>query len=206
MNEHFHPEFGYFCPTPRFRRDLRVAFVAFTSGAALSAIAVIAVSTGDREVHTASAAGVEHSLVLEAKTRANGKQGYVETSRFKQEAAQSKHEEETKPTHPSTPITATLGSRTAQTTEKLRQARRSVSDNGSLLARVPLGRRESHEEASSTGARTEISDSSQIPLAPRVADTHAHGNGASERTSTIVVRKEESGSGELGRRRTVFWD
>jgi hypothetical protein len=38
----FHPEFGYFCPTPQFRRIIRVACRATGFGVALGALAVLA--------------------------------------------------------------------------------------------------------------------------------------------------------------------
>ena len=34
---HVHPEFGYFCPTPRRRRELRVAIVSILFGAIIGA-------------------------------------------------------------------------------------------------------------------------------------------------------------------------
>ena len=45
----FHPEFGYMCPTSRFRRTLRVSLVAAVIGAAAGAIGVVATAErGDR--------------------------------------------------------------------------------------------------------------------------------------------------------------
>ena len=40
----FHSEFGYMCPTPRFRRILRVSFVAGLAGALAGAVGVIALA------------------------------------------------------------------------------------------------------------------------------------------------------------------
>jgi hypothetical protein len=39
---HFHPEFGYVCPTPRFRRAVSVSFVAGSLGLLVGAVGVIA--------------------------------------------------------------------------------------------------------------------------------------------------------------------
>ena len=40
-----HPEFGYFCPTPRMRRELRVAVVSILAGMAIGA-AIMAIHAG----------------------------------------------------------------------------------------------------------------------------------------------------------------
>jgi hypothetical protein len=56
--KYLHPEFGYLCPTPRFRRDLRVAFFTIVLGAGIGAVTVVVPSAANREVHTASAADV----------------------------------------------------------------------------------------------------------------------------------------------------
>jgi hypothetical protein len=40
----FHSEFGYMCPTPRFRRVVRVTFVAGVAGAIAGAVGVIALA------------------------------------------------------------------------------------------------------------------------------------------------------------------
>jgi hypothetical protein len=54
LTQHFHPEFGYFHPVPRLRRELRLALAAFASGAALGAIAIVAVGASHREDAIAS--------------------------------------------------------------------------------------------------------------------------------------------------------
>lgn len=41
----FHPEFGYFCPAPRMRRELRVAAVSLLAGMAIGA-AIMAIHAG----------------------------------------------------------------------------------------------------------------------------------------------------------------
>jgi hypothetical protein len=40
-----HPEFGYFCPAPRARRELRVAVVSILAGMAIGA-AIMAIHAG----------------------------------------------------------------------------------------------------------------------------------------------------------------
>ena len=55
LGQHFHPEFGYFCPAPRLQREVRVAFFAFLIGAAIGAVSVLALSANDGDADTASA-------------------------------------------------------------------------------------------------------------------------------------------------------
>jgi hypothetical protein len=47
-DRYFHSEFGYFCPAPRLRRELRLTCYAGLFGAALGAASVIALSRIDR--------------------------------------------------------------------------------------------------------------------------------------------------------------
>ena len=68
MSPHFHPEFGYFHSLPRFRRDLRVAFAAFASGAALGAVAILAVHVSYSEPESASAVDVLDNVAVTAET------------------------------------------------------------------------------------------------------------------------------------------
>ncbi|MEA2989939.1 MAG: hypothetical protein QOG83_2650 [Alphaproteobacteria bacterium] len=67
--EGFHQEFGYFCPTPRFRRSFRVAFIAALFGATAGAIGVLALlarpDTDGAGFGSAMAAGVAEPLVAE---------------------------------------------------------------------------------------------------------------------------------------------
>jgi hypothetical protein len=70
MNQHFHPEFGYFHPLPRFRRDLRMAIAAFASGATLGAVAILAVHVSYSEPENASAPGAVSNLASNGETPA----------------------------------------------------------------------------------------------------------------------------------------
>jgi len=56
--EQFHPEFGYFHPTPHLRREWRVGLAAFVGGTAIGAVAMVAVSVSYRDVYKASAPAV----------------------------------------------------------------------------------------------------------------------------------------------------
>jgi hypothetical protein len=63
MTQNFHPEFGCFSPVPRFRRDLRLTFGAFASGAVLGAVAIVAVYVNYRELD-ATAGVVDSPIVI----------------------------------------------------------------------------------------------------------------------------------------------
>ncbi len=69
-----HPEFGYFCPAPRLRREVRVAFFAIAFGALIGSITVTALSTRARNPEAESAA-VGSALVPQAAARSDRKQG-----------------------------------------------------------------------------------------------------------------------------------
>jgi hypothetical protein len=112
MSQHFHPEFGYSYPGPRLRRDLRVAFAAFACGAALGAIAIVAVYVNYHEGENAPTVGVVDRLVAAPDIRADATAGHRKT------ADHRKLEQ---------PI-------------QQHQARSSTTENGPLIARVPLGR------------------------------------------------------------------
>jgi hypothetical protein len=66
LTQHFHPDFGYFHPVARFRRDLRVAVTAFASGAALGAVAILAVHVSYSEPENASALSMSNQLPARA--------------------------------------------------------------------------------------------------------------------------------------------
>ena len=53
---HVHPEFGYFCPTPRRRRELRVAIVSILFGAIIGASIATLRAAHDRNPDSASMA------------------------------------------------------------------------------------------------------------------------------------------------------
>jgi hypothetical protein len=59
-----HPEFGYFCPTPRLRRDVRVAIVSIVLGTIVGAAWVTLRAAHDRDTESALAmTHVAHSSV-----------------------------------------------------------------------------------------------------------------------------------------------
>ena len=60
-----HPEFGGFCPTPRLRRELRVALFSILFGAMGGAAGVIALSVG----HNATSSTETHVIAADAPIR-----------------------------------------------------------------------------------------------------------------------------------------
>jgi hypothetical protein len=199
LTQYFHPEFGYFHPLPRFRRDLRVALASFACGAALGAVAIVAVNVNYREGDNQLAGVALNKVAASPETKA------------------------------SRPATAT----------------RQSSENGALLAGVPLGRSEGFDHASSFPAGVETSDASQPAETPRAAQDADRFPGlrsgeisrnspvlagapqekgslkiaagvrllhkeASGGRATALAAREESAPHALGsvyaRGRTVFWD
>ena len=86
-----HPEFGYFCPAPRLRREVRVAFFAIAFGALIGSIAVTALSTRARNPEAESAT-VGSALVPEAPPRSDRKEGSREIDAVAGTARTSKSE------------------------------------------------------------------------------------------------------------------
>ena len=56
--QYAHPEFGFFCPTPRLRRELRIAFVSILFGAIGGAAGVVALIASHRNADPAVASVV----------------------------------------------------------------------------------------------------------------------------------------------------
>jgi hypothetical protein len=57
-DQYAHPEFGFFCPTPRLRRELRIAFVSILFGAIGGAAGVVALSAGHRDADSRTIASM----------------------------------------------------------------------------------------------------------------------------------------------------
>src|SRR5947209_5541386 len=61
-----HPEFGYFCPPPRLRRDVRVACLAVMFGALIGSVTVAVLRT-NRDAQLVTTAGIENGRVAVMK-------------------------------------------------------------------------------------------------------------------------------------------
>jgi len=184
-----HPEFGYFCPAPRLRREMRVALCAVIFGAAIGAISVLALSPSDRPSSSASA------------TRANGTQARLEPNEsyggknapgFQSTGASSNHEVETGSSNRATVAWPSLDSKEVKTigiqgcedprlrssqgeclSDKL-HSRRPPADNGPDLARVPLGRAVALDNATATtGGPDSALEASKVSTPSAVAQAPA---------------------------------
>jgi DMSO reductase anchor subunit len=62
-NRYVHPEFGLLSPTPRLRRELRMAFFSVLLGIAIGAAAVIALS-GKKTSDDAQVSGLSSAICL----------------------------------------------------------------------------------------------------------------------------------------------
>ena len=71
-DQYAHPEFGFFCPTPRLRRELRIAFVSILFGAIGGAIGVLALGAGDRNADSPTVASVVTANTAIAVPPSNG--------------------------------------------------------------------------------------------------------------------------------------
>ena len=156
-DRYFHPELGYVCPAPRFRRELRLACWAGVCGVVIGAAGVIALSRGGRAVNPTSPAPPAAVQVTsrphetkQADTRkpadavrdgAAPPRDEVKSARLTQAPLQPSVQFEAVNTE-SGSACADLLSRSFQREclpDKLHKVRRRT-DNGPELARVPLGR------------------------------------------------------------------
>jgi hypothetical protein len=69
LSQHFHPEFGYFHPGARLRRDVRVALASIGSGAVLGAISIVAVYVSYAKPDDASAPALVNNVAAATSTR-----------------------------------------------------------------------------------------------------------------------------------------
>jgi hypothetical protein len=59
--DNFHPEFGYFCPMPRARRELRVALRSFLLGMLIGAV-LVAIRAGEAREHDSAGRNAQAEL------------------------------------------------------------------------------------------------------------------------------------------------
>jgi hypothetical protein len=184
MTRNFHPEFGCFSPVPRFRRDLRLAFGAFASGAALGAVTIVAVYVNYREPD--ASAGVVNSAIITRHLNVNGTADNpkleLNVANSRPEATAShKHQYETSGTTPA------------------------------AAATKPFSRLRSE---TFTGVKTEGAVPMQPLPRVAEESTHLMHEQRSDARARPVARAEESAPKETGsadarshtRARTVFWD
>jgi len=174
VSRYFHPEFGYFCPTPLLRRELRVACSAGLFGVVLGTIGVIALNRIEGAVNLAS-------LVSVAATQP-GAEGVAP-----RRLANTKHNDLRKPTaHAAAQCAAYESTRqsTAQSPKRGQEAaapglrefgsagatkarlHARWTDNGPELARIALGRPAPLENATPPSAQHDTPGAAgQVPAA-----------------------------------------
>lgn len=70
VSRHFHSEFGWICPEPRLRRDVRVASYSLLCGAVIGAVGVCVLTVRDNGVSSQFAAGPVEPAVIARKAPA----------------------------------------------------------------------------------------------------------------------------------------
>jgi hypothetical protein len=166
-----HPEFGYFCPTARLRRDVRVAFCAIIFGALIGSVTVAALSTRGRNSEAESAT-LTNARVVETATRPDRNQGSrteipavnatppSESQIFDDQASRTAYPLVTATVEPGKRASNLNGceensSPTAQgqcASEKFGPVRVRSVNNPPEIARIPLGRTTALEAAAPMGA------------------------------------------------------
>jgi hypothetical protein len=182
FGQYAHPEFGYLCPAPRFRRELGVAFFATVFGAVIGAVSVIALSASDREGNSASA-----TQAPAMATVSEPREGYagVNASGSNSPDIARNSQVRSSPSSASPPVLSekaeangtngcedhlSLDSKQQCLTEKLHRARTRPADNGPDVARLPLGRPAAVENAAPSAARADsVSNPSGVSAPSSVA-------------------------------------
>lgn len=185
--DHIHPEFGCFCPTPRFRRDVRLAFFAVIFGGLIGSVTVLALSTSDRNAETSTARVANPRVTqtetpkerlggVEAPTRAAITRNYqVETSsRTPDPLPPPTVDSEMRQTNLNACEGSSLNAQDHCITEKPRPARSGAVNNAPEIARIPLGRPAALERATPIDAPTDsTSEDSELPTISQIVPAPA---------------------------------
>jgi hypothetical protein len=168
LSDYIHPEFGYFCPMPRFRRDLRLGFLAFGFGAGFGAVAVVALIAHNYEVHAITEPGITPTSLT----------GGAETVAETQVAIPNAPARISGGSEESQPIANRCEGPAKQPCreQKLRHVRTPITDNGPLIARVPVGRPAAFEPGNSGMVSAARPEPSEFPDASRLASARAEVN------------------------------
>jgi hypothetical protein len=152
--QYVHPEFGCFCPTPRLRRELRIAFASILFGTISGAAGVIALSGGHRNADPPTVASVVTSKTPITAPLLNGDemsaaaQGYnrLEGGLNTTDGLRAKNEFDKASAHDKTDAAMTACRDDASDMSglclagKSRRARVGAATDGPDVARLPLGR------------------------------------------------------------------
>jgi hypothetical protein len=161
--QYAHPEFGYFCPTPRLRRELRIAFVSILFGAIGGAATVVALIASYRNADPATVASVVTANAAIAVPPSNGEATPA--------AAQSHNGLQAGPkTSPRlTAMNEVAKGHTAPAAEQTHAAKTACEDDGSSMSGPCLADRPRRVRARATGG----SDVARLPLGRTAAPSDA---------------------------------
>jgi hypothetical protein len=207
VSRYFHPEFGYFCPTPRLRGDLRLACCAGLFGVALGTIGAIVLNRIEHAVSPAllvSTAATQPGVGDGAPRQlANNKRDDLRKVTEGREAAPGPH---------------ALGS-AGVPKARLPAIRR---DNGPELARIALGQPATlNNTAPPSAPRTQgappqpqratvpalnAKPQGALPAPSRPQKQHAEPIRASSGNGNSVEIAERAYARDSASPRTVFWD
>ena len=143
-HQYAHPEFGFFCPTPRLRRELRIAFVSILFGAIGGAIGVLALGAGDRNADSPTVASVVTANTAIAVPPSNGEATSAAAQSYNGLEGGRKPSHSLKAANEATKgDTASADDRTSAAksfADRPRRLRVRAGTDGPEVARLPLGR------------------------------------------------------------------
>jgi hypothetical protein len=172
-NRYVHPEFGLLSPTPRLRRELRMAFFSVLLGIAIGAAAVIALS-GNKTPDDAQVSGLSSASVISVQPTEAMLGNEVKDHTSKSDGTKAQVNAETHKPNATTTCEGTnpsCGSTTPHPASKPRATRMPAETDALATGRAPLSRPD---------ASTEMA-----PVAPAVSSERAQSTaGASEEAAT----------------------
>ncbi len=182
-----HPEFGYFCPAPRARRELRVAVVSILAGMAIGA-AIMAIHAGQ----AAETEAVSGNAQLKSSAPDPLAAVPAASPRIKDADNAKADPVETIKPYP------------------MRMVRVRSSKAPSPLAGIPLGRTEPPEPPASAGPASP--ENVEVPGSPAallpaqsVAAAKPAVSGTKRRTSTMHARRNRDDENEKARWQNRHW-
>ena len=223
--QYAHPEFGIFCPTPRLRRELRIAFVSILFGAIGGAAAVVALIASHRNADPATVASVVTANTAIAVPPSNGEATPA--------AAQSHNGLQAGPkTSPGlTAMTGVANGDTAPAAEQTNAAKTACEDDASSMtgpcladrprrvrvhtatggpdvARLPLGRTAAPSDAVLANPPEGMSEKLQVsaqdnsaaatPPSPEKVQDPVHSSGAPAKKTQTTARSQNRHRNEPG--------
>jgi hypothetical protein len=143
-DQYAHPEFGFFCPTPRLRRELRIAFVSILFGAIGGAVGVLALGAGHRNADSPTVASVVSANTVIAVPPSNGEATSAAAQSYNGLEGGPKTSYSLKAANEATKgDTASTDDRTSAAksfADRPRRLRVRAGTDGPEVARLPLGR------------------------------------------------------------------